>query len=70
MSYEIATPILKTSAQALLNVITGVQANNMEIAQAKAITTAASKIPQHVSMDLKVRMSAPRLAEIEQQTAA
>lgn len=65
MTYQIKTPILATSANALLGVIAGVQTKTMDIDQAKTITAAAAKIPQHVSIDLKARLAAPALAEIE-----
>ena len=65
MIYQIKTPILSASANALLSVINGVTAKTMEIDAAKTITSAASKIPEHVKIDLKARLAAPRLQEIE-----
>jgi len=65
MTHQIKTPILNTSARALLNVLTGVQSKTMDLAEASILTSAAGKIPHHVTADLKVRLAAPRLLEIE-----
>lgn len=68
--YQITTPALKTSSDALLNVISGLQDGTMDRDDAKALTRAASAMPAQVSADLKTRLAAPRLAKIDAQAAS
>ena len=68
--FTIQTPDLKTAADALKGVLTGVENKTIEISHAKAIASAANGLRSTVSTDLKVRLAAPKLAKIESEPAA
>ncbi len=70
MTYQVKTPALAASTNALLAVLGGIQNKTMEMADAKALTAAAGKMPAQITADIKARMAAPKLAEIEREMAA
>ena len=70
MTYQIKTPMLAASANALMNVINGVQQQTMSVDDARTITTACGKVPAHISTDIKARLAMPKLAEIEREAEA
>lgn len=70
-TYEVKTPILNKAAKALETAINSLQGrvsaagDEFNTADINALIRAAGTTPRVVATDLKVRLTAPRLDEIE-----
>lgn len=65
MSFQVQTPILRTVTDKLLNVMDGVENEEIDVAKANTIIKAGAGIRNAVETDLKVRLAAPKLTKIE-----
>lgn len=67
--FEIKTPDLAHARDALKDVLSSVKKQEMDNKTANTIVSAANGLRSAVAADLRVRLAAPRLAELEQAAA-
>lgn len=73
--YEVKTPILNKAAKALETAMNSLQGrvgtagDDFETSDVNALIRAAGTTPRVVATDLKVRLSAPHLAEVEKESS-
>lgn len=65
MAYEIKTPILKMVADGTLTIFHSAVAGAADVAQGTLAVNTGNSIRRSVEADLKVRLAAPKLTEIE-----
>lgn len=70
MPFEVKTPALAQSLADLRHAADGLRAGSIEAKDANALSGAADKTRRVVETELKVRLSAPKLAALEAASAA